>query len=159
MAVRLTKKELENKKQIASIMYMAFEDNKIIAETTGVTPKTIGDWAELGKWKSKRSAGTITRDELVNKLLSNINKMLDDAMEEDADTNFASLSDQLIKMTNAVEKLDKKNNIIYNIETFITFNKWLQQRLVGDGKLTLENTKLINEYQNLFINERMANNG
>jgi hypothetical protein len=159
MAVRLTKKELENKKQIASIMYMAFEDNKIIAETTGVTAKTIGDWAELGKWKSKRSAGTITRDELVNKLLSNINKMLDDAMEEDADTNFASLSDQLIKMTNAVEKLDKKNNIIYNIETFITFNKWLQQRLVGDGKLTLENTKLINEYQNLFINERMANNG
>lgn len=153
MAGRLSKKELEQKKFMAEVMYMNFADQKVIAEDVGVSSQTISGWVNAGKWKEKRSAATITRPELVNKVLANINKMLNDAIENGDDTDFASLSDQLIKMTNTVEKLDKKNNVVNKMETFMAFNKWLVRRLTVDSKLTLADTKKINEYQNIFISE------
>src|SRR5436190_16086606 len=137
----LSKKEIEDKKYIAYILYMAGKDQKDIAEQVGVTPKTISEWAKVGAWKQKRSAATITRDELINKVLSNVNKMLDNALAEDQDTNYASLADQLIKMTGAIEKLDRKNNVVYNIEAFTGFNKYLLQRMQEDKSVSSELVK------------------
>jgi hypothetical protein len=151
---RLTKKEIQNKKQIAYVMYMAFEDNKIIAETLDVTPKTIGDWAEAGHWKTKRSDGTITRDELVNKCLLSLNKILDKALEEGGDDK--NLADDLAKMSKTIETLDKKNNIVYNIETFFGFNKYLLIRMQEDKALHPDLVKVINKLQNDYITQRMA---
>jgi hypothetical protein len=153
---RLTKKEIESKKLIAEIMFMDFEDQKVIAEAVGISEKTIGEWKVAGGWERKRSAKTISRDELVNKLLSNINTMLDEAMSEDAETNFSSLADQLIKMTNAIEKLDRKNNVVYNIETFTNFNRYLLQRMQEDKTLTAEIVKQINKLQNDYVTFRMS---
>jgi len=150
---RLTKKEIENKKLIAYTMYFAFEDNKVIAEAVGVTPKTITDWVNEGKWKSKRTASTITRDELVNKCLSALNIILEKAMEDGAD--MSKLPDDLIKMGNTIEKLDKRNNVVYNIETFIGFNKFLLGRMPDDKTLTPELLKTINKLQNDYTTYRM----
>ncbi|NNV54536.1 terminase [Limnovirga soli] len=153
---RLNKKEMEAKKLIAEIMFMDFEDQNVIAESVGVTPKTISSWKQEGMWEKKRSAKTISRDELVNKLLTNINVMLDQAVADGADSNFGALADQLIKMTNSIEKLDKKNNVIYNAETFQNFNRYLLQRMNDDKNLTLDTIKIINKLQNDYITLRMT---
>lgn len=154
MGKRLTKKEIENKKQVAYIMYMAFEDNKVIADTLGVSAKTITEWVREGHWKTKRSAGTITRDELVNKCLLSLNKILDDAIAEGGDNK--NLADDLAKMSKTIETLDKKNNVVYNIETFTGFNKYLLQRMQDDSTLDADKVKLINKLQNDYVTHRMA---
>lgn len=152
----LTRKEIEDKKQIAYILYMSGEDQNDIAERVDVTPKTISEWATKGAWKQKRTAGTITRDELINKVLLNLNAMLDEAMTEDTDTNFASLSDQLIKMAGAIEKLDRKNNVVYIIEAFTIFNKYLLQRSQEDKSISSDTVKLVNKLQQDYVTFRIS---
>lgn len=151
---QLTKKEYEDKEQLAYLMYMAGTEQKVIAEELDLNPKTISDWATKGKWKHKRTAGTITRDELVNKCLTTLNMLLDDALQEGADN--AKLPDDLVKMANTIEKLDKKNNVVYNIETFTGFNKYLLLRMQEDKQLTPETVKLINKLQNDYVTQRMS---
>jgi uncharacterized protein YjcR len=150
---RLTKKEIETKKVIAYAMYMANEDNKVIAETLEVTAKTITDWVTAGKWKTKRSAGTITRDQLVNKCLAALEKILEKATEEDAD--MTKLPDDLIKMANTIEKLDKKDNVVNNINSFTGFNNYLLNRMKDDSNLTAEKVKEINKLQNDYVTFRI----
>lgn len=154
MGVRLTKSELENKKQIAYVMYMSGMEQKEISSQLFISQKTISDWASAGKWKTKRAAGTITRDELVNKCLMNLNRILDASLEEDADNK--GLADDVIKMANTIEKLDKKNNVVYNIETFMHFNKYLTKRLEDDKNLTADEVKKINKLQQDYVNDRIA---
>lgn len=147
---------MEDRKRIAYVLFMSGEDQNDIAQQVGVTAKTIGEWVKAGAWKKKRTASTITRDELINKVLSNVNTMLDEAMQQNADTNYASLADQLIKMTGAIEKLDRKNNVVYNIETFTHFSKYLLQRMQQDKTLRPETVKQINKLQNDYITLRMS---
>ncbi|MGQ0737656.1 MAG: terminase gpP N-terminus-related DNA-binding protein [Bacteroidota bacterium] len=151
---QLTKKEYEDKEQLAYLMYMAGTEQKLIAVELDLNPKTISDWATKGKWKYKRTAGTITRDELVNKCLTTLNKILEDAMEEGAD--MSKLPDDLVKMANTIEKLDKKNNVVYNIETFTGFNKYLLLRMQEDKQLIPDTVKLINKLQNDYVTQRMS---
>lgn len=149
---RLTKKELETKKFQAYTMYLAFEQNNVIAEILNVSERTIGEWAKTDKWKSKRTAGTITRDELINKCLTSLNKILDDFVSGE---NVANLEDRLAKMAKTIEVLDRKNNVVYNIETFTGFNKYLLQRLPDDANLSADLVKTINKLQNDYVTYRM----
>lgn len=150
---RHTKKDMESKKFIAQAMYMAFEDNKTIAESVGVSAKTISEWAGAEKWKTKRSAGSITRDELINKCLASLNALLDRAIEG---KEVGNIEDKLAKMAKTIEVLDRKNNIVYNIESFIGFNKYLMQRMPEDKVLSADLVKMINKLQNDYLTYRIG---
>lgn len=149
---RGSKKEMESKKLIAQTMYMSFEDNIIIADTIGVSARTITEWATAGSWKTKRSAGSVTRDELINKCLLSLNKMLDEAING---KGVGNVEDKLAKMAKTIEALDKKNNVVYNIETFIGFNKYLMERLPNDRALSTDLIKQVNRLQNDYITLRI----
>jgi Phage terminase small subunit len=153
---RLTKKELENKKQQAYVMYMGFVEQKDIAEILCVSEKTISNWWTEGKWKEKRGAATVTRDELINKTLQAIGNMLDTALSA-GDKNFSTISDGLNKMANTIEKLDKKNNIIHTMECFTAFNNDLMQQMKINKEITPTILKLINRLQNSYITRKMNN--
>jgi Putative ATPase subunit of terminase (gpP-like) len=150
---RASKKEMENKRQLAYRLYMAGEEQKAIAESISVSEKTIGAWAAEEKWKQKRSAASITRDELVNKILTNINNMLDKSIESD-DANYKTLGDDLIKMANTIEKLDK-NNVVNDIQTFMRFNNYLMQSSNHNESITPDVMKTINRLQNAYVTSRM----
>lgn len=152
----LTKKELENKKQMAYLLFMSGEQQNMIAEYTGISEKTIGSWAAAGRWKVKRSAATISREELINKVLNAIDKMLDTASESD-EKNFSSISNALVQMANTIEKLDKKNNIVHQMETFRLFNDDVISQMGSNKEITAEVVKLINRLQINFIDRRMNN--
>ncbi|MDR0581450.1 MAG: terminase [Prevotellaceae bacterium] len=150
-----TKKELENKRELARLYYMQSETQKEIAQKVGVSEPTVGKWVNDGNWAIKRASVNITRAELVNKTLLAINAILEEFNNSD-DPEKTIDADKLCKLAKIVENLDKKSNIVDVIETFMAFNKWLQHRMTFDTEISIELVKTINKYQDLFVSERIS---
>lgn len=152
-----TKKELEDKKDYARLLYMQGEQQKTIAEKAGVSPQTVTKWVNTGNWSEQRAAQNITRPELVNKLLRTVDKMIE-AVNTSEDPDAANgLGDKLAKFAATIEKLDKHTSIVDVIEVFMAFGKWLQYQAQFYEDITPELLKTINKYQNQYINYLMQN--
>lgn len=152
-----TKKELEDKKDYARLLYMQGEQQKAIAEKAGVSPQTVTKWVNTGNWSEQRAAQNITRPELVNKLLRTVDKMIE-AVNTSEDPDAANgLGDKLAKFAATIEKLDKHTSIVDVIEVFMAFGKWLQYQAQFDEDITPELLKAINKYHNQYINYLMQN--
>jgi DNA-binding XRE family transcriptional regulator len=150
-----TKKELNAKKELARMYYMQGDTQKAIALKTEVSEQTICKWAEKEDWSIKRAGVNITRPELVNKSLVALGKILDQVYESDDMQMIAALPDKLVKCAAAIEKLDKKANIVNAIEIFTDFHKWMQSRAAFDKEITPDLILSINKYQDLYINEHI----
>lgn len=152
----MTKQETEQKKELARLYYMNGESQKSIAQKTGVSEVTIGRWVEKEGWKMKRASLNVTRPEIVNKNLMLISKLLDKLNSEDVDMrDIGKIIDQISKLAAAIERIDKKANVIDAIEVFTSLNKWLEQRMEWDKQITPELLQTINRYQDLYINEQV----
>lgn len=148
----------EDKKDYARILFMTGESQKVIARKVGVSEQTVGRWVAAEDWEKRRTAQSITRPEIVNKLLSAISKEVERLNEEEDVAQVAGACDKLAKLAATIEKLDKKANVVDAIETFIAFGKWLQYRASVDEKLTPELIRLFNQYQDLYITEQLNGN-
>lgn len=152
-----TKKELEDKKDYARLLYMQGEQQKTIAEKAGVSPQTVTKWVNTGNWSEQRAAQNITRPELVNKLLRTVDKMIEAVNDSDDPDAANGLGDKLAKFAATIEKLDKHTSIVDVIEVFMAFSKWLQFQAEFDEDITPELLKTINKYHNQYINYLMQN--
>lgn len=153
---RATKQELEQKREIARMYYMNGETQKTIAEKVGVSEQTISSWVEKEGWAARRAGVNVTRPELINKSLAALNKILDQVYQSDDIEMISTLPDKLSKFASAIEKLDKKANIVSTIDVFMAFSKWIQYRSSFDPEVTPELIRAINKYQDLYINEHIT---
>lgn len=153
----ITKKELEDKKDYARLLYMQGEQQKVIAEKVGVSAQTITKWVNVGGWVEQRAAQNITRPELVNKLLRTVDKIIEAVNDSDDPDAANGLGDKLAKFAATIEKLDKHTSIVDVIEVFMAFSKWLQFQAEFDEDITPELLKTINKYHNQYINYLMQN--
>lgn len=156
MAKRATRKELEQKKELARMYYMNGDIQKVIAEKVGVSEQTISSWVDKEGWAARRAGVNVTRPELINKSLAALNKILDQVYESDDIEMISALPDKLSKFASAIEKLDKKANIVSTIDVFMAFSKWIQYRASFDPEVTPELIRAINKYQDLYINEHIT---
>lgn len=154
---KLTKHQLEEKKEYARLLYMQGESQKMIAEKTGISPQTITKWVSDGGWSEQRAAQNITRPELVNKLLRTIDKMIESVNSSEDPDAAAGLGDKLAKFSATIERLDKHTSIVDVIEVFMAFSKWLQFQAQFDEGITPELLRTINKYHNQYINYLMQN--
>ena len=154
----MKKEEIEKKKSLARALYLAGMEQKEIADKVGVSAVTVSKWCTEGKWKEARAAKSITRPELVNKLLLTIDKLIEQVNASEDATMIAGLGDKLAKLSAVIEKLDKKANVVDAIEVFMAFSKWLEYRSQTDPELTPELIKAINRYQDKYIVESMGAN-
>jgi HPt (histidine-containing phosphotransfer) domain-containing protein len=131
-------------------VWMAFNMllQKDICQRVNITPKTLQRWIEQEAWKEKLAAKTITRTELVNKVLSKIYDMLSASGNVDADA--------LSKLASTIERLDKKDTPVIIMEVFMRFGNWLQQISIKDKDCDLEFIKKVTRYQDKYVTERMA---
>lgn len=150
-----TKKELEEKKEYARLLFMQGETQKVISERVGISAVTINKWVADGGWRTQRAASNITRPELVNKLLRTIDRLIEHVNESDDPEKMAGLGDKLAKLSTTIERLDKKASIVDTIEVFMAFSKWMQFRMTFDDDITPELLKTINKYLDLYINEQL----
>jgi len=151
----MKKAELERKKDLARTLYLAGKEQAEIADQIEVSRQTLSKWANEGGWKETRAATSITRPELVNKLLLTIDKLISQVNESEDPEKMAGLGDKLAKMSSVIEKLDKKANVVDAIEVFMAFSKWMKYRAQTDTNITPELLKTFNYYQDLFISEKM----
>ena len=154
---KLTKHQLEEKKEYARLLYMQGESQKMIAEKTCISPQTITRWVSDGGWSEQRAAQNITRPELVNKLLRTIDKMIESVNGSEVPDAAAGLGDKLAKFSATIERLDKHTSIVDVIEVFMAFSKWLQFQAQFDEGITPELLRTINKYHNQYINYLMQN--
>ena len=152
----MKKAEVENKKSLARSLYMAGMEQQEIAEKVGVSRVTVSKWCTAEGWKEARAAKSISRPELVNKLLVAIDNPIAQVNASGDPEAIGTLADKLAKLSATIEKLDKKANVIDAIEVFMAFNRWIQDQASYDPQITPELIKAINKYQNKFLMEKMA---
>lgn len=151
-----TKKEQEQKRELARLYYMQGDSQKSISEKVGVSAVTLGKWVEQGGWKEKKAGMNVTRPEIVNKNLVLISKLLDRLNSEDIDLkDVGKIVDQVSKLAAAIERIDKKANVIDAIEVFTALNRWLEARMEWDKNVTPELLAQISHYQDLYISEQV----
>jgi len=142
----------EGKYDYAWLLFTQHINQAEIAKKVGVAERTLSRWINDNDWVSRRAASNVTRDELVNKTLSLIDKLLADAIENE---NTSQLADKLSKLAGAIRNLDKQANVVDIVQVFMTFNRWLINRQAIDDELTTEIIRTVNKYQDLFIQERL----
>lgn len=146
--------------ELAKILFMNNEPMQVIADRVGYSRVTISKWADDEKWREIRAAKNVTRPELVNKLLQQIDNLLESALSGDKpDDAMAGLADRLSKLAAIVSKLDKETNVVDSIDVFMRFNTWLNTRSAHDKDLTTTLKQAINRYQDFFINDQMSIGG
>ena len=142
------RKDLEKHKEIARSLYLSGKSITFIAETIGISRNSISEWSKKGNWEKLRAANTVSRKEIVQRLLMQIDQKL---------TTNEWTAEEIVKAASAVEKLDKRTNIITIIEVFTSYNAWLIARMQLDKELTPELVRIMNRYQDLFISEKLGN--
>lgn len=152
----MTKAETEKKKSLARALYMAGMEQQEIADKVDVSRVTISKWCNTEGWKEARAAKSVTRPELVNKLLLTIDTLITQVNESNDPGLIAGLGDKLAKLSAVIEKLDKKANVVDAIEVFMAFSKWIEFRSTVDPEVTPELLRAINKYQDLYITEQMG---
>jgi transposase len=152
-----TKKELEEKREYARLLFMQGETQKVIAEKVGVSAVTVNKWVAENGWQEQRAAANITRPELVNKLLLTIDRVIEQWKDCNDPEAMSGLGDKLAKLSATIERLDKKTSVVEVIEVFMAFSKWMQFRMSFDDGITPELLKTINKYHDLYINELLQN--
>lgn len=152
----MTKADIEKKKSLAKSLYMAGMEQQEIADKVEVSRVTISKWCNAEGWKEARAAKSVTRPELVNKLLLTIDTLITQVNESNDPALIAGLGDKLAKLSSVIEKLDKKANVVDAIEVFMAFSKWIEYRSTIDPDVTPELIKAINKYQDMYITEQMG---
>ena len=149
----------DTKQELARILYMGGLPQEEILQKVEVSRQTLSRWINTLGWKEMKAARTITRPELVNKLLASINSLLDKANEPGNEDMLASLGDKLIKTATAIEKLERKASVVERTDTVIDFENWLAARRAEYPELTDEAFRLVNRLHNDYLNGLFAQKG
>ncbi|MFR9545343.1 MAG: terminase [Rikenellaceae bacterium] len=143
----MAKKDIEQSKELARLYYLSGESQKLIAERVGVSRVTIGKWVSENGWDVIRATKTITRKELVAKMMMQASDKLDAG-----EMSF----DEMSKLAATIKELDKRTNVVTLYEAFTAYNEWLVARMQVDKELTPELIRAINRYQDIFLGEQLS---
>ena len=150
----------KQQKEFARLYYVQGLTQDELADRVGVSRATISKWVKEGRWDEYRAANNITRPEIVNKNLLLISRLLDKLNTEDvALTDVGKIVDQISKLAAAIERIDKKANVVDAIEVFTSLNNWLIKRMEWDKEITPELLRTFRHYQDLYINEMVDKKG
>jgi hypothetical protein len=148
--------DLKVKKELARMLFFNGDSQKMIHEKTGVSATSINTWVKKEGWAAIRAAKNISRVEIVNKNLRLINNLLE---ELDKSGNMlekaGSIVDKICKLASTIEKIDKKSNVVTEMEAFTAFDNWLVSCMSIDPELTPDFIKKVNQYQNIFIEKHL----
>lgn len=120
---------IAQKKEWAKELYTRQEHTqKEIAAKVGISENSITKWVKDGKWDTMRKTLLSTKQEQLTMLydiLDKLNKEGKAALEDD-DPNTNPNADAIIKITNAIKKLETQTGIGEMIETGTRFIKFVQ---------------------------------
>ena len=145
----MSKNEVEKIKELARMYYLNGDTQKLVAEKVGKSRVTINKWVAEGGWDAMRVAKTITRKEIVTKMMQEANKKL-----EEGKLTF----DEMSKLAASIDKIDRQTNAITIYEVMTAYNEWLVVRMGVDKELTAELVRAMYYYQDVFLSEHVSKN-
>jgi len=135
------------KYEYAYLLYMQRVPQKQIAERVGISAQTIVSWVAAGAWDVKRSAKTVSRDQIINKTLQKMNEMLDSGDDFNAD-EFAKAAAQLKKI--------QSGYTIDDVADILTkFGDFMIEQCAYDKAITTEFMQLLTKYQDKYLLMKM----
>ena len=137
------------KYEYAYLLYMQKIPQKAIAERVGVSQQTLVKWKEDGGWEYKRVAKTVSRDNIINKVLLRLNEMLDNTDEFNAD-EFSKAANQLSKL--------KQGCTVDDIADILTgFGDWVIEQSATDKAITTGFVQQLTRLQDKYLLNRINN--
>lgn len=131
------------KKQIAKELYMlGNHTQKELAQRVGVTENTMGKWCK--EWKPIKAAATATKNEVIQRIDEQINKVFE-AAEKESRSLTSTDTDMLSKLSKIRESMNKEIGLSIIMQVFIEYNNFLMSH---DSELCRQN----NKYQDQFVN-------
>lgn len=120
-------KSREQKRELALELYLhSGKSQKEICEYVGWTEITFTRNKNKYNWDKLKAARTTTRDSNISLMLEQIERINNDARDEDRQLSSKEV-DTVVKLSSAIEKLDKKNNIGQYIQVFTRFIEYLSE--------------------------------
>lgn len=151
-----TAAELERLRELALLYYMGGDDQKTIAARIDVSPQTVSSWATKGAWAERRGADSISRPELVKKLLVTVDGLITRLSTTDDLASIEKISAQLNKFSATIANLDKQTGIVSTMEVFKAFELWLKRRMDSDDSVTPEFVQALNRYHDIYVGELLT---
>lgn len=137
------------KYEYAYLLYMQKIPQKEIAERVGVSQQTLVKWKDEGAWEYKRVAKTVSRDNIINKVLLRLNEMLDNADEFNAD-EFSKAANQLSKL--------KQGCTVDDIADILSkFGDWVIEQSASDKTITTGFVQQLTRLQDKYLLNRINN--
>jgi len=139
----------QKKLELAKSLYLSGFNNKQIAEKVAVNEKTIARWIKKHKWDIIKAANNSTKPDVIAGLYLNIAEIQECARNDNRPISNAE-SDQIIKISNAISKLEDKLSLQTYIEVFKEFNDFLSK---NNSKLLKPNNIAQDEFIQKKVNE------
>lgn len=146
-AVKTTSAELERKKRLAYTLYVdnGF-DQKVIAEITGISERSIGLWKAKYEWEGDKEEARMGFEQQRKRIRRQIDNVLTNIEKRDEPYNVpdSKEGDLLNKLADAVKKLQTELSFAHKAEAGKQFVQYIQQ-VHGQDK-AIEVVTLWHEY-------------
>lgn len=126
----MTKAEIEAKKTLAYTLYTENRfEQKLIAETLGISEKTISKWKTEGNWEDDRKEARDAISKRRKRLLALFDKALDTVEQRQPPDNVATPkeADSINKISASLEKLETTLSLAHKTEAGKLFINYVQQ--------------------------------
>lgn len=147
MAKSNTKEEIERKKRLAYTLYVENGfDQKVIAEITHISEKSISKWKIEGKWDADREEARMGFEPQRRRIRKHLDAMLTQIEEREPPANVPNSKemDGINKMADAIKKLQTELSFQHKSESGKQFIQYVQSTH-GQGK-AIEVVELWHEF-------------
>ena len=124
-----TKEELERKKRLAYTLFVenGFEQ-KVIAEITGISERSIGTWKKEGHWEADKEEARMGFEQQRKRIRRQIDAVLTAVEQREAPGNIPNTkeSDIINKLADAAKKLQTELSFAHKAESGKQFIQYIQ---------------------------------
>jgi transcriptional regulator with XRE-family HTH domain len=143
-----SKMTIEQKKDWAKLLFLKETmSQKEIAKKVEISEQTLSKWINKERWDKLKQSIVATREEQLRIFYIQLQEFNASIMLREEGNRFpdSKESDILIKLTNAIEKLERDTSISDHINSFTKFNEYVRKIA------PIADVQKIVEFQDAFI--------
>jgi hypothetical protein len=142
MAERLTKEEIEKRKELARLLYSndGITVAKELAARVGISEKTVGKWINEEGWKTKRASLVLTKEEQLRRLYDQFTELNDLIVSRPKGQRYSNTkeADILVKLTAAIRQLETETSLTQVIEVLKMLVNFVRTESIEEAKIILK---------------------
>lgn len=158
---------ISEKKEVAKLLYLTGEHTqKLISEKVDIAEKTMSKWVNEGEWEKLRQAKLITKENVIAKILTEMDDIMSDDNPTFEDENGKTKkkpkkSDEIVKLAKSLSYLQNDKLMLPHVmQTFKMFNSFcegltneMREDIVKEMLASKSLVKPLYKLQNIFIQE------